>query len=245
MDRRETEIYDSPAISANVDELDRLVGPSCFRGWTPKFTHVQIKQTYSVHVYDGQQAPNRRVKLHITAYFSRRQVEDLHTVDEHPALRSIVVPPGMYRSARIGKPRSGETSRDEDVYRISKRPTVTVETDGYEKLPPILVPGSDSPTFSDDYLETAYQRSDSMGYSSPGPMFSRRQRPSSSCQEGTMDWEHGRQGVVGVSGGSEAGRRTPLPPLNVALSSIPWSPTQRYAEDDVQLARLDVARALV
>lgn len=168
-------------------------------------------------------------------------VESLNTVDSNPALRSLVVPPGMYRSARIGKPRSGETIREEDIYSTSRRPTITLETDGYDKLPPIHVPGLDSPTFSDDYLEIAQRRPDSMVHS-PGPMFSRGRALSTHSQEGPSEWIHGRQGIVG---GTDMGQRNvALPPLKIALG-VPWSPTQRYAEDDMQLARLDVARALV
>jgi hypothetical protein len=164
-------------------------------------------------------------------------VESLGTVDNIPVLRSMVVPPGMYRSARIGKPRTGETVREEDIYNSSKRPAITLETGGYDRLPPIHVPGADSPTLSDDYLEVSQRRLDTMAYS--GPMLSRARAPSSYSQDEPTEGVYGRQGMVGA-----AERNISLPPLRVAPGA-PWSPTQRPAEDDIQLARLDVARALV
>lgn len=164
-------------------------------------------------------------------------VESLGTIDNIPALRSMVVPSGMYKSARIGKPRSGETIREEDTYNSSKRPAITLETDGYDRLPPIHVPGSDSPTFSGDHLEIAHRRPNTMAYSVP--MFSRARALSSLSQDGPTERVHSCQGMVGATERSIA-----LPPLTVT-PGVPWSPTQRHAEDDIQLARLDVARALV
>jgi hypothetical protein len=164
-------------------------------------------------------------------------VESLGTVDNIPALRSMIVPPGMYKSARIGKPRSGETIREEDAYNSSRRPPITLETDGYDRLPPIHLPGPDSPSFSGDYLEIAHRRPDTMNYS--GPVFSRARALSSHPQEGSTEWIRGRQGMPGATE-----RTIGLPPLT-ANPGAPWSPIQRHAEDDMQLARLDVARALV
>jgi hypothetical protein len=165
-------------------------------------------------------------------------IESLGTIDNIPALRSMVVPPGMYKSARIGKPRSAETIREEDTYNSSTRPAIALETDGHDRLPPIHVPGPDSPTFSGDYLEIAHRRPETMSYS--GPMFSRARALSSHSQAGPTERVHARQGIVGATE-----RNIALPPLT-AIPGVPWSPTQiRHTEDDVQLARLDVARALV
>ena len=42
----------------------------------------------------------RPQKWHLTAYFTYAQLPHLPTIDRDPNLRTVIVPPGIYRSAR-------------------------------------------------------------------------------------------------------------------------------------------------
>ncbi|KAG8797677.1 hypothetical protein FRC16_008640 [Serendipita sp. 398] len=211
-----------------VDELDQL-----------------IKQTYSVHVYDGPQPANRRIKLHITAYFSRRAVEGLNTVDSNPVLQSLVLPPGLYRSARVGKPKTGDTTNgsDDGSSPTSERSPSISDRDGYDRLPPMMVSGVRSPVGSENYFDFpggatpsgSYQ--DAKEHASYGP----RGAHSPNMPDKRAQW-HNDQRFYTES--EVEGRPVTLPSLRSALGSV-WNPTRRNAEDDLQLSRLDIARALV
>ncbi|KAG8831920.1 hypothetical protein FRC17_002364 [Serendipita sp. 399] len=221
--RRETEPHDPPVGLSMVDELDQL-----------------IKQTYSVHVYDGPQPANRRIKLHITAYFSRRAVESLNTVDSNPILQSLVLPPGLYRSARVGKPKSGETTNgsDDGSSPTSERSPSVSDRDGYDRLPPIMASGVRSPVGSENYFDFAGSPpSSGVGPYHDGP----RGAYSPTMPDKRTQW-HNDQRFYTES--EVEGRPVTLPSLRSALGSV-WNPTRRNAEDDLQLARLDIARALV
>ncbi|KAF8160700.1 Gti1/Pac2 family-domain-containing protein [Crassisporium funariophilum] len=60
-----------------------------------------IKQTYSVFV----ETFRGRRKWHLIAYFTQETLHQLHTIDDIPALASLNVPLGTYRSARNPKQR--------------------------------------------------------------------------------------------------------------------------------------------
>ncbi|KAF8197897.1 Gti1/Pac2 family-domain-containing protein [Pholiota molesta] len=62
---------------------------------------VLIKQTYTVYV---DTAHGRR-KWHLIAYFTEDTASRLRTVDDIPELASLVVPYGLYKSARSAKGR--------------------------------------------------------------------------------------------------------------------------------------------
>ena len=59
------------------------------------------KQAYSAWVVESVNAKPR--KWHLTAYFTYSDLPSIPTVDQDPLLRSLAVPPGIYRS---GKARS-------------------------------------------------------------------------------------------------------------------------------------------
>ncbi|EJD44185.1 hypothetical protein AURDEDRAFT_65516 [Auricularia subglabra TFB-10046 SS5] len=58
-----------------------------------------VKQTYSAFVHNNAPGGKPR-KWHLTAYLTYADVSHLPTIDLDPTLRSIVIPPGMYRSAK-------------------------------------------------------------------------------------------------------------------------------------------------
>jgi len=60
----------------------------------PKDWDPFVKQTYSAWV--GTESGNR--KWHLTAYYTQRTEDRLGTIDDLPALRDIVVPPGYFLS---------------------------------------------------------------------------------------------------------------------------------------------------
>ncbi|KIM33780.1 hypothetical protein M408DRAFT_325383 [Serendipita vermifera MAFF 305830] len=226
--RRPTlEPYENAACG-RVDELDRM-----------------IKQTYSVHVYDGQQHTSSPLKLHIIAYFNRRMVENLQTIDADPLFHSLVLLPGMYRSARVGKTKNGEPATDDTTTTSEGSPeSPEISHRQPNTLPPIMVAGR-PPMLSSSYSDFA-NRSPTTPYyfsnrESPSPSFRRYSTSSSrSGHYGHPYWGHQE-----LPPDTDALCRTPLPSLRAALPSSAWSPIQRYAEDDMQLARLDVARGLV
>ncbi|KZT71705.1 hypothetical protein DAEQUDRAFT_657321, partial [Daedalea quercina L-15889] len=69
-----------------------------------------IKQTYSVYCNDPADAqpsadgkPNEPKKWHLNAYFTKLTEGQLKTIDDIEELRALVVPEGMFRSARTSK----------------------------------------------------------------------------------------------------------------------------------------------
>lgn len=68
---------------------------------------ILIKQTYSVFV----DTVRGRRKWHLIAYFTQDTLDYLGIVDDFPALSSLEVPPGVYKSAR-----SSKTRREPDPY---------------------------------------------------------------------------------------------------------------------------------
>jgi hypothetical protein len=206
----------------------------------------QIKQTYSVHVHDGQKCANYPTKLHIIAYFNRRMVEGLHTIDTHFLLRSLVLLPGMYRSARVAKTKSGDTTTDDATTASEGSPELELIERQNNTLPPILMSGLRSPVLSNGYSDfanrsptTPYHLSNRDSSSSLGVYGV--PSPSRAGHYGPSYWNPGNQDEAPDTDNSY----TPLPSLRSALPSSAWSPTHRYVEDDIQLARLDIARGLV
>ncbi|KAH9839126.1 Gti1/Pac2 family-domain-containing protein, partial [Rhodofomes roseus] len=78
-----------------------------------------IKQTYSVYCNDPADAqpspegrPKEPKKWHLNAYFTKLTEGQLKTIDDIEELRELVVPEGMFRSARTSKTgKKGESSR--------------------------------------------------------------------------------------------------------------------------------------
>ncbi|KAL1721906.1 Gti1/Pac2 family-domain-containing protein [Schizophyllum commune] len=71
------------------------------RDWDPL-----VKQTYSVFRVSPDLGTR---KWHITAYFTQNTVDRLNTVDDLPAVGSLVVPDGLFKSTRVGKSRNRQT----------------------------------------------------------------------------------------------------------------------------------------
>ncbi|KAI0339963.1 hypothetical protein BDW22DRAFT_1335205, partial [Trametopsis cervina] len=61
---------------------------------------LYVKQTYSVHRNDEKRKPR---KWHLNAYFTKSTEGNLHTIDSIPFLRDLVVPDGIFSSARQSK----------------------------------------------------------------------------------------------------------------------------------------------
>ena len=87
-----------------------------------------VKQTYSVWV---MARPNTRPqKWHLTAYFTYAELPHLPTVDRDPNLRTVIVPPGIYRSAKT------RTRSDDDE--LSGRGDSPVSSLPNSYVPPML-----------------------------------------------------------------------------------------------------------
>ncbi|KAL5533273.1 hypothetical protein ACEPAF_5049 [Sanghuangporus sanghuang] len=68
-----------------------------------------VKQAYSAYVTISPDSRPR--KWHLTAYFTYADLEHLPSVDKDPVLRSITIPPGIYRSGKA-RSRTSELSPD-------------------------------------------------------------------------------------------------------------------------------------
>jgi Gti1/Pac2 family transcription factor len=78
-----------------------------------------VKQAYSVWV---MVSPNSRPeKWHLTAYFTYAELPHLPTIDRDPNLRTVIVPPGIYRSAKT-RTRSDDGFSSRGGSPLSSRP---------------------------------------------------------------------------------------------------------------------------
>ncbi|KAJ4468805.1 Gti1/Pac2 family-domain-containing protein [Lentinula aciculospora] len=69
-------------------------------------TERLVKQTYSVHVSLPADRPRGIVrKWHLTAYFSQEKLSELRTIDSVQGIGNVLVPEGIFRSARANKAR--------------------------------------------------------------------------------------------------------------------------------------------
>ncbi|KAK7018838.1 camp-independent regulatory protein pac2 [Favolaschia claudopus] len=69
-----------------------------------------IKQTYTAFV----DTPRGQRKWHLIAYFTEESVDRLHCIDDYPALASLNVPHGKYKSARSVKGRPDHIFNPDD-----------------------------------------------------------------------------------------------------------------------------------
>lgn len=166
-------------------------------------------------------------------------VEGLHTIDTHFLLRSLVFLPGMYRSARVAKTKNGDTTTDDATTASEGSPELELIERQNNTLPPILVSGLRSPVLPNGYSDFANR--------SPTTPYHLSNRDSSSSLGGYGTPSPSRAGHYGLpySAPETDNSYTPLPSLRSALPASAWSPTHRYVEDDMQLARLDISRGLV
>lgn len=99
-----------------------------------------VKQTYSAWVLADPQRPQR---WHLTAYLTFADLPHLPTPDQDTTLRSVVAPPGMYRS---GKTRS----RNSDAGISSAAPSPPASPSPYGRSaypnPPASRPGESLPS---------------------------------------------------------------------------------------------------
>lgn len=100
---------------------------------------ILIKQTYSVFV----DTVRGRRKWHLIAYFTQDTLDYLGIVDNIPALSSLEVPPGVYKSARSSKTRREPDSPYEhfvapvnQCYPPNKIQTISAIEDKYRNVPP-------------------------------------------------------------------------------------------------------------
>lgn len=77
-----------------------------------------VKQAYSAWVIDSVNAKPR--KWHLTAYFTYSDLPSIPTVDQDQLLRTITVPPGIYR---CGKARSRNSDATSSSSGSPQRPT--------------------------------------------------------------------------------------------------------------------------
>ncbi|THH10834.1 hypothetical protein EW145_g1054 [Phellinidium pouzarii] len=68
-----------------------------------------VKQAYSAYVVLSPGSNPR--KWHLTAYFTYADLQNLPSVDSDPTLRSVTVPPGVYRSGKA-RSRNSDSSMD-------------------------------------------------------------------------------------------------------------------------------------
>ncbi|KAJ7049239.1 hypothetical protein C8F01DRAFT_1002660 [Mycena amicta] len=69
-----------------------------------------IKQTYTAFV----DTPRGQRKWHLIAYFTEESVDRLHCIDNYPALATLKVPHGKYKSARSVKGRPDHIFNPDD-----------------------------------------------------------------------------------------------------------------------------------
>ena len=82
-----------------------------------------VKQAYSVWVMVRPNTPPQ--KWHLTAYFTYAELPHLPTIDRDPNLRTVIVPPGIYRSARRSRTDDDELSRGGTPVSSVSNPYVT------------------------------------------------------------------------------------------------------------------------
>ncbi|KAJ7143422.1 hypothetical protein C8R43DRAFT_1089020 [Mycena crocata] len=95
-----------------------ITGPRSGIRWGPSSpSHRQhatqdllIKQTYTAFV----DTPRGQRKWHLIAYFTEESLDRLHCIDDYPALSSLNVPHGKYKSARSVKGRPDHIFNPDD-----------------------------------------------------------------------------------------------------------------------------------
>ncbi|KAI0049962.1 hypothetical protein FA95DRAFT_1581455 [Auriscalpium vulgare] len=103
-----------------------------------------VKQTYSVFI----DTPRGRRKWHLIAYFTQETIDSLFAVDDFPALASLHVPPGRFRSAR--GPKNPRAQREPPPPPLPPTEPTTVTVVAVRPHPllhpaPMPMPASESP----------------------------------------------------------------------------------------------------
>lgn len=130
-----------------------------------------VKQTYSVWI----ETDNGRRKWHLTAYFTQATVNDLGTTDDIPAIQDLVVPPGLFKSTRVGKHRGRGDEQTPRTSEASTRTSATV-TRTYAPFPSLHNHYSlQSKSSESVMMYEPYENANSPGYSyahDPSPRYS-------------------------------------------------------------------------
>ncbi|GLB37788.1 putative gti1/Pac2 family protein [Lyophyllum shimeji] len=128
-----------------------------------------VKQTYSVWV-DTEKG---RRKWHLTAYFTDKTVNDLSTIDDIPAAKDLVVPPGLYQSTRVAKNRNRCEEQVHSSGKMSKhhQPRTYAPFSPYNHLPSHSAspPATESVTMYDPYKSSAASRHSPKSSGDPSP----------------------------------------------------------------------------
>ncbi|KAI0674512.1 Gti1/Pac2 family-domain-containing protein [Trametes maxima] len=100
-----------------------------------------IKQTYSVHVSLNEDRARGLIrKWHLTAYFSQTTIDSLGTIDDIPGVGDVVVPEGLFKSARASKANKRIDPPPEDVGPTTHEPWgININPAPPHTLPPYAV----------------------------------------------------------------------------------------------------------
>ncbi|KAI0745266.1 Gti1/Pac2 family-domain-containing protein [Earliella scabrosa] len=114
-----------------------------------KLTYSVIREDLNKDSKDTDDKQKKPPKWHMNAYFTKLTEGQLRTIDDIPLLRDLVVPEGIFRSARTTKPgKRGEGSRTSTstVKRMYAPfpPHPTRRVRAQESPPPVPVPGGPS-----------------------------------------------------------------------------------------------------
>ncbi|KZT09723.1 uncharacterized protein LAESUDRAFT_810689 [Laetiporus sulphureus 93-53] len=86
-----------------------------------------VKQAYSAWVFTSPNAEPR--KWHLTAYFTYADLPKIPTIDQDPMLRRLVVPQGVYKSAK-SRSRNADTARTANSLSARSSSPAVPENDG-------------------------------------------------------------------------------------------------------------------
>jgi len=129
-----------------------------------------VKQTYSVHVSLPADSPrgNER-KWHLTAYFSQQRLDELNTIDRIRGIGDVLVPDGLFRSARAGKMRRDHRNPNK---KAQQPPDLVIHPEGYhfnhDQASSLSSRCRDSPS-SNHHMSLSPPSSDRSRDSSPSP----------------------------------------------------------------------------
>ncbi|KLO10547.1 hypothetical protein SCHPADRAFT_856464, partial [Schizopora paradoxa] len=118
-----------------------------------------IKQAYSALVMSGSSRPR---KWHLTAYFTYADLQNLPTIDHDQLLRSITVPPGIYRS---GKARSRNSDATLDTAINGMAPSLVSSASSSPPATPMMTSSNNvPPLYSLPPLHAAVPHDGTSGY---------------------------------------------------------------------------------
>jgi hypothetical protein len=99
-----------------------------------------VKQAYSAYV--SVSPTSRPRKWHLTAYFTYADLQNLPTIDSDPSLRSITVPPGVYRSGKA-RTRNSDLIVDTSLQHSVPSPSASTSSSSISPHTPRTLPTPD------------------------------------------------------------------------------------------------------